>query len=353
MGAAFDYAMQWWTRVHGPAQLRRSLAESAGAGGCILLHHSAPLPWAEALRALVQEEVQNGDSRRYILPAMDCTGLENTGEDWFLETFAPECAGDYLSAMTFARFLAGRGALDGKMIWLYGMDEAGQERWVERLAEFALQKEAGRCVFLLETTGRRPPRKKKLRTLEAGEFIRPFDVKQLATMAVGEGSENTGEKDYLSSLCIELAGEDPEGLPWLLSDREGLLRGPVGRAQAALGLSEERAAHHVRRAQLQLLLPLVEDLRLALLERNARACQTLLPFEDEFGNHCESLYQIELRHLIHYRNRGEFFLPAEEWERVRLPYEARNKLMHELQPLDFALLRQVLEMAQTMEMGNW
>ena len=81
---------------------------------------------------------------------------------------------------------------------------------MERLAEFAAGPEAKECILILETTGRRPLRKKKMRTLDAEEFIRPFDRKQLCTMAVGEGSESSLRKDYLASLCVELAGEDPE-----------------------------------------------------------------------------------------------------------------------------------------------
>ena len=41
------------------------------------------------------------------------------------------------------------------------MDEAEQERWVERLAEFAAGPEAKECILILETTGRRPPAEKE------------------------------------------------------------------------------------------------------------------------------------------------------------------------------------------------
>ena len=349
MWSASDYGTVWWTRVHGPARLRRTLAEWAGEGGCILFHHRAPLPWADTLRAQVQTEIQNRDGRRYILPVEDRTGLGPAGESWFLETFAPACAGDFLSAMTLSRFLAGRRALAGKMVWICGMDEAEQERWVERLAEFAAGPEAKECILILETTGRRPLRKKKMRTLEAEEFIRPFDRKQLCTMAVGEGSESSLRKDYLASLCVELAGEDPERLPELLARREELLRDPVGTAQQGLGLPPAQGTHAIRRAQLQLLLPLLEDVRVALLERNAGACRKLLPFEDEFHNRCGDLYQMELRHLLYFWGKGTLFLPPEEAGRVRLAQEARNKLLHEMRALDFPLLCRVLELTEELE----
>ena len=284
------YESVWWREIHGPAQLCRELLDGLRERGILFFHHSGPLPWGDALRDQVQEELRSyaGDLR--ILPPVDM-GAAQRSEQWFVDTFAPEHARDFLSVTALPRFLDRSGALDGKVLWLYGLPEG-------------------------------------------------------CTMAVSVGRESSREKEYLSSLCREGIGGDPEALPGLLRRREELLTRPVETLMDVLGLEEREAVRRVRRAQLRLLLPLLEDLRIALLEEHADDCRKLLPFQDEFGNEYQSEYEMELRHLVYYYKQGAIYLTGEEWERVRLPYEARNRLMHQMKALDAEMIRQVLELTQ-------
>lgn len=338
------YESVWWREIHGPAQLCRELLDGLRERGILFFHHSGPLPWGDALRDQVQEELRSyaGDLR--ILPPVDM-GAAQRSEQWFVDTFAPEHARDFLSVTALPRFLDRSGALDGKVLWLYGLPEGEEGFWTERLAEFAALPAAQRCVIVLEVEGKRY-RRKRVTDLSADDYIRPFDVTQLCTMAVSVGRESSREKEYLSSLCREGIGGDPEALPGLLRRREELLTRPVETLMDVLGLEEREAVRRVRRAQLRLLLPLLEDLRIALLEEHADDCRKLLPFQDEFGNEYQSEYEMELRHLVYYYKQGAIYLTGEEWERVRLPYEARNRLMHQMKALDAEMIRQVLELTQ-------
>lgn len=333
----------WWERVHGPAALREDLVRAIQNRGVIFFHHSAPLPWPEAFRSLVLEEAESRCGTLRMRPPEELWGLPLSEED-FLARFAPQCTQGFLSTTALPAFLDRRGALDGQVLWLCGLAEADQAAWAARLGEFAALPAAGRCAVVLELTGRRIQRK-KVRTISADEVLRPFDVTQLCTMAVGEGGGDPGLLDYLAALCVELAGDDPERLPRLLAARTALLEDPAATVEDALGLPEREAVRRVRRAQLRLLLPLLEDLRIALLDELAAPCAALLPFQDEFGNEYRSVYDMELRHLVHYRNAGGIDVPPEVWSDVRLSYEARNNLMHQMKPLEFSLLRQVLSAA--------
>ena len=334
----------WWYRVHGPSQLCSQLIHALQDRGCIFFHHSAPLPWADTLRALVLEEAESRCGSLQVLPPEDRTGLGPLEEGEFLARFAPHCAQGFLSTASLPAFLDKRGGLDGRILWLHGLEETDQAAWAARLGEFAALPAAGRCAVVLELTGKRVQRK-KVRTISADEILRPFDITQFCTMAVGESGASSGLMDYLAALCVELAGGGPERLPRLLDCRAALLEEPVATLADLLDLEEQEAVRHVRRAQLKLLLPLLEDLRIALLERLADMCAPLLPYRDEFGNLCASVYDLELRHLVHFRNSGRIDLPAEVWNDVHLSYEARNKLMHQMKPLDFPLLCQILDLA--------
>lgn len=333
----------WWERVHGPAALRETLVRAIQSHGVIFFHHSGSLPWPETFRSLVLEEAESRSGTLRVRPPEDFGG-QPLSEDDFLARFAPQCARGFLSTASLPTFLDKRGALDGQILWLYGLTEEDQAAWAARLGEFAALPAAGRCVVVLELDGKRIQRK-KVPTLSTDDVLRPFDVTQFCTMAVSEGGEAPGRMDYLAALCVELAGADPERLPRLLASRAALLEDPVATVEEVLGLSQPAAVRHVRRAQLKLLLPLLEDLRMALLEQNSDACSSLLPFEDDHHNYCTDLYQIELRHLVHYSNLGALALPDGACSDVRLACEARNKIMHQLKPLDFALLEQVLSIA--------
>ena len=341
------YEHIWWNEIYGPQKLCRDLVEAGRTGGCIFFHHSSPLPWAEALRDQVQREMQSYASDLRIVPPVD---LGETGwtEQAVLEAVAPESAQEFLSAMTLSRFLDRSGALDGKLVWLYGLPEAAEPVWTERLAEFAALPGAGRCILLLEVSGKRY-RRKKVRDLSADDYVRGFDVTQLCTMAVGVGRESSRHKEYLTYLCQEGAAGDPECLPALLGQRERLLEDPAAVMMEALGLGEQEAVRRVRRAQLKLLLPLLEDLRIALLEEHAADCRKLLPFRDEFGNEYHSEYEMELRHLVYYYNQGAIRLTREEWARVWTPYDARNRLMHHMKALDLSVIGPVLELAEAIQ----
>ena len=343
MGLSIPYDQLWWHWVHGPSRLCRELIRAIPGRGCIFLHHSAPLPWAETFRTLVLEEAESRAGSLRVIQPVDCSG-QTLSESDFLARFAPACAQGFLSTTALPAYLDKRGALDGQIVWLYGLEEGDQAAWAARLGEFAALPAAGRCAVVLELTGKRIQRKKVL-TLSADELLRPFDVTQFCTMAVGEGGESSGLMDYLTCLCTELTGVNPERLPPLLRVRSALLEDPVGTVADLFGLSEGEAVRHVRRAQYKLLLPLLEDLRVSLLTELSEVCAPILPFEDEFGNQCHTACDMELRHLIHFHNRGKITIPPELWEEVRLAYDARNLLMHQMKPLDFARLRELLSAA--------
>ncbi len=333
----------WWNRVHGPAALREDLVRAIQSHGVIFFHHSGPLPWPEHFRSLVLEEAESRAGTLRVCPPADCWD-QPLSEGDFLTRFAPQYAQGFLSTASLPTFLDKRGALDGQILWLCGLPEEEQAAWAARLGEFAALPAAGRCVIVLELNGKRIQRK-KVRTISSDDVLCPFDVTQFCTMAVSETGEDPGRMNYLAALCVELAGADPERLPRLLACRSALLEEPVATVEEVLGLSQTEAVRHVRRAQLKLLLPLLEDLRVALLEQNFDACSSILPFEDDHHNYCTDVYQIELRHLVHYCNLGTLDLPADACDDVRLACEARNKIMHQLKPLDFALLEQVLSIA--------
>ena len=333
----------WWEQVHGPAALRRTLARAIRDRGVVFFHHSAPLPWPETFRALVLEEAERRCGSLRFLPPEDRCG-QPLSEGEFLSRFAPGGGRGFLSTASLPAFLDRQGALDGQLLWLCGLPEADQAAWAGRLGELAALPAAGRCAVVLELTGK-CIRHKKVRTVSADEELRPFDATQFCVMAAGRSDGASELIDYLSALCVELTGPDPERLPRLLSARSALLEDPVSALADLLGLEEQEAVRHVRRAQLKLLLPLLEDLRIALLEALAGACAPLLPYRDEFGNLCASVYDLELRHLVHFRNSGRMDIPPELWGDVRLAHEARNLLMHQMRPLEFSLLRHVLEAA--------
>lgn len=335
-----DYETLWWTGVQGPAAMLGQLCQSAALGGCIFLHHQSEPAWPERFRELVMEEVQKRASH---LQTKAPVALDTKGEppaSWFVHAFLPKFESDFLSTTELSQFLAGTGGLNGRVIWLYGAGK-DQQYWVEQLTAFAQTPAAQNCTVILEME-KKPVRRKKIDTISAERYMTPFDMVQFATIAVSEGEETHQLKSYLVHLCVELAHGRPERLPGLLEQRDALLEDPERVAVALFPMdARDMIVQRIRRAQLKVILPMVEDLRIDFLRVYGDEVGRLLPFDDDFNNHCVSLYDVELRHLIF--RRSELNIPESAWPSVEVPYQVRNKLMHELSPLDHRLLMKTIQ----------
>lgn len=336
-----EFSTLWWTQVHGPALFLKDFCQAVARGGCYLLRHSSALPWPQPFQAEVYRQLQIIQGRFHMEEPIDIPDGE--AEQWFVDHFLPEHASNFLSTTRLPDFLADTKGLSYRLLWLRAHTHQQTKQWLELLAPFAAKTEAMDAIVILEGDGQAPKRF-KIKNFDADGAFTAFDVVQLCTVAANAAQCRELFKPYLTHLLSQLCGRDPYRVELLQAQGEALLEDPIA-GTACLGLDPADIARRIRRAQLLLLLPVIEDIRIHSLTQLQPQCQLLLPMRDDYGNELDDVYEMELRHIIHYTNRGDITMSQHQRTEVETAYNIRNALMHHMAPLPFDDIKQILRIS--------
>jgi len=333
-----SFSNLWWTQVHGPAVFLDKFCQTAARGGCFFLHHSSALPWQQSFQSEVCRQIQILQGHFHIEEPVDIP--EGEAEQWFVDRFLPECASNFLSTTRLSDFLSETKGLAHCLLWLRAHTPQQTKQWLALLAPFAATAEAADTIVILEGDGQAPKRF-KIKAFDADGAFTAFDVVQLCTIAANTAVCLELYKPYLTHLLSQLCGRGPHRVELLYEQWESLLEDPAATA-ACLGLDSAEAGRRVRRAQLLLLLPIIEDIRIYSLTQLHPQCQSLIPMQDDYGNEVAEVYEMELRHLVYYAKRGDITMSEHQRTMVETAYHIRNALMHQMAPLPFEDIRQIL-----------
>ena len=336
-----EFSKLWWIQVHGPSAFLDEFCQAAARGGCFLLRGASALPWPQSFQAEVYRRIQANQGHFHTEEPVDLP--EDSGERWFVERFLPEHASNFLSSTPLSDFLAETGGLAHRLLWLRSPDPERIRQWLERLAPCAAGPGAADAIIILEGDGPAPKRF-KFKPFDAGQAFTGFDVVQLCTVAANAAPCRERYKPYLTHLLGQLCGREPYRVELLQAQGEALLENPAAGA-ASLGLDAVDTARRIRRAQLLLLLPILEDIRMHSLTQLYDQCKRLLPTRDDYGNELKEVYELELRHIVHFANCGGIAPPPQLDSQVRAAQTARNSLMHHMAPLPFDDIKGILHIA--------
>ena len=129
--------------------------------------------------------------------------------------------------------------------------------------------------------------------------------------------------EYAAILCEELCSGDLNRCA-ILCDRIHDLMKDASSVCDWLTAEELQKAVHI--AQLRGIQPVIEEQRLAFIDRLGHRIDRILPFTDEYQSQFTKPQEVELRHLIYYRR--DLSLSPEELELLNKLHDARNDLSH-------------------------
>lgn len=338
----------WWLQTNGPANFLQGVSHDICHGGCICLPCRQKLPWPRTFRELTLEKVRQQCCSLKINEPVNLQSIPDASPRWLLETFVPALADDFFSSRRLAAFLKSRpDALKNQLIWLCNGTEYQEKVWFEQIADIAVTIKDCPFTFLLETSFF--DKRKKVYFIPTENISQPFDYVQFSTIAANAYPDSESSKVYLSYLFMELIQNYPENLEPLLENRKNFLEDPVRIGCNCLNLSKEECSSAVRRAQIKLLLPAIENFRSTLLEKYHNRWQSCLPFRDDHETLCTEVYNMELRHMNYQGN--SCHIPEDVQEGIACVCNARNDLVHCMQPLEVKELRNALTVVQE-ECGN-
>ena len=158
------------------------------------------------------------------------------------------------------------------------------------------------------------------------DYLTPYDIQFFALNLLENTRLTTQGKLYTSTLAAKLSGQSAI-LAKNLAKGELYTHG-LDFVKTVLSHFDEKIFNQaVWECQTQFLLPILEQLRGRLIEKNFDKLKNIMHVTDEFGKTLDDPWDMELRHLHYYGGKKMLFQYG-DWEKLELAYNARNDLSH-------------------------
>lgn len=308
----------WWRTVPGARRFTNVAMDSAAKNLSAAFHLSKVD--AEGFIQTFQEKIQ----RRYfssIVEVFEYGGSEDI-EDFvsaLTERFSPNFLRDFTKDSPMSD-IAEQNLFSGYIIIVKLENKI--DNLPEEIAEFnkASKGQSGSLIFV-SSEENPPPSMTRF-----SDFLTPYDVQFFAINLLDNARLSPPEKIYTATLTAKLAGHSPI-LAKNLATAELFTDGEKFARKIIPDFDERIFSRAVWECQVQYLLPILEQVRGRLIEKNFRQLRSLLPVKDEFGKIITDPWDMELRHLHFYGGSARIF-QLNEWENLELVYSARNFISH-------------------------
>ena len=311
-----------WICSPGP---QRMLAEAVDAlTGKATVWFCEELPWREEFRRSVKDVLGTADSRLNI-EFVDAGSTDKEPIEVVFD-FDGSAQDLFLPAYDLARFIKDNKVLENTVLWIFGMQPETCSSWLEFSRELA---RLGASLKIVCEGVPSCSSAKNVKVISTGSFISEFDL-LLYAMMLCQNDKNASElKMYAARLAVNLSAGRPKTLSELIFDVDRLIDNPEKTARdICVVSSDEDIRSAVRNAQMMSILPKTEERRAVLVGDLKDRLEPLLPFDDDFDNKITVLDEIELRHIVYFRNMHEIYLNDAENEELKLLYGVRNDISH-------------------------
>lgn len=308
----------WWRTVPGARHFTNIAMEAAEKNSAIALHLSKAD--ADGFIQTFQEKIQ----RRYLSSMVEIFEYDGTGdiEDFvnaLTEKFSPNFLRDFTrdSAM---EDIAKQNLFSGYVFIIRLQNKL--KDLIEAVADFnkATKNQSGAFIFVTSEENPSPG------MTRLSDFLTPYDVQFFAINLLENSRLSQQEKIYTATLTAKLSENSPI-LAKNLATAELFFDGAEFAKKIIPNFDERFFSRAVWECQVQYILPILEEVRGRLIEKNFRALKNLLPVKDEFGKIISDPWDMELRHLHFYGGSARTF-QLNEWENLELAYSARNLISH-------------------------
>lgn len=371
-----QWAARWWDQIAGPCSLVEDAAAALGDGKNVLLCLPPDMPWRSEFRRAVTEKFrsdteQSGMTLEYIDVQEECAGETDVAQ-FLLEKYATEeVRALYRGDITVSKYLVDEGVLDGRVLWVKGLGEGTQDRWIAFLRSLPRPsrpdggKKSGQVVLECDRAGESSGR---LAVLSYKEAVSTHDLRLFNNTVLSAPQYRSYPdlwKQYLVALCAELCVDTLDAeLSYALLQGHDLRQRPPGEVLARIadepgfvrrGEDPQHVLAWVRSgqrdlleqrvwsAQMQVCFPHIEILRADFIRQHMELLRQFLagqevfqgpygnqervvePMELEVGSLC---YIIARSYVITQEQGEEPHFTKEDKKRMERLREWRNTLAH-------------------------
>lgn len=366
----FNHSDVWWTNVTGPQMLIKSVVDALSDNRSVLLELPALTPWPNRMRELVadiaQGELDLEGSTFDVLFAEDFDDGQSP-VDALLDRYAlVDVRHGYRASFDAASYLLEHQVLKDRVIWVTGLGPEQVEAWMRLVRNWSPNSPSD-GLFIIETMGQRASLRERgsaegarYATVAYGEMVGDYSVSLFNGLLVEElssASLTVPEKRYCASLLSHVCGGDVEVSDAVSGNIERLLENALDCVCSVAGCFESSRGecdrnnvltiarkgeeglinHRVWEAQVEVLFPILEARRLAVIARlHDRIDEALKEYEVyQFGERVTEPEDVELGTLVYLMSaRGGdgqrlLYVPDEaQRNEIHLLRDCRNNIAH-------------------------
>jgi len=326
----------WWEEIPGPRSIMNSISGALESGGSVILN-TFETPWLKTLYHGVCKDLE----KNHRIFARDLDARDNPGKEpgmYILEQFGQrDDINNYLEGVSppLPAYIKQRGFLKESLLLVSHIEEEERPGW----ADFVTKYKSGDIhngVFLLEVKGKGrslgPGVSSRVVTIDPREKISIYDILSFTMLLASQLQVHEIWKQYIVWLTSLFFEHDIEAL-------SRFFQGPVLKSSTPaeiLQAIEDRVQdkelfnHAAWQAQLQIIFPLVEKLRVQIIQQHLEAIRaTLEQYDCEYcGKRIEDPLDAELGFIVFLAGNRWLDLSPEDYYDVNFLRECRNNLAH-------------------------
>lgn len=364
-----NWGYAWWSKVTGPRTFVEEVLSSLSGGRSAVLLLPDTCPWRAEMRSFSAGAIPNHYGLgRLSVDAMRVEPGSGAGRAPFqllLERYAlHDVSLRYRESMDPQDFLVEQRVLKGRIIWLEEAPEKDLHAWLSFASSWrARSPEDGLLVIevpMHAASALAGVDQDNLRLVDYAGLVSDYSVSLFNGTLIDERTtrDTTNlEQRYLASLMTNLCGGDVEVSEALTDDLVALRDDPIaavigvaryfetsrgaGEETHVLGLvradDRESLERRVWSAQIEVLFPLIETLRLEVIKSLRPQIEKLVDAGavTQYGKHVRDVEDVELgtlTYLMACRNEDNerlLYVPDEKLrEEIHLLHSCRNELAH-------------------------
>lgn len=364
-----NWGYAWWSKITGPRTFVEEALSSLSEGCSAILLLPDTCPWRAEMRSFSAGAIPNHYGLgRLSVDAMRVEPGNGAGRPPFqllLERYAlHDVSLRYRESMDPQDFLVEQRVLKGRVIWLEEAPEKDLRAWLSFVSTWrARSLEDG--LFVIEVPARAASTlagidQDNLRLVDYEELVSDYSVSLFNGTLIDERAPRdttNQERRYLASLMTNLCGADVEISEALTNDLVTLRDDPIAAVMGAARYFEtfrgagekthvlslvraddrESLERRVWSAQIEVLFPLIETLRLEVIESLRPQIEKLVDAGavTQYGEHVRDVEDVELgtlTYLMACRNENNerlLYVPDDRLrEEIHLLHSCRNELAH-------------------------
>lgn len=364
-----NWGHAWWSRITGPRVFIEQIVSSLSEGRSVALLLPDTCPWLSEMRSFTAGAIPN----HYGLGRLTVDSLRtNSGDDATKSPFQlllgkyalHDVALRYRESMNPQSFLLDQHILKDRIIWLEDTPKNDPHAWLCFASTWrAKSPEDG--LFVIEVPAHAAVAlsniaQDNLSLVDYRELVSDYSVSLFNGTLIDEIAPRDMtnlEQRYLASLLTSLCGGDVEVAEALTGDLTALRDGPIDTVmniakyfEGSRGAEEETHILNLVRAndreslgrrawsaQVEVLFPLIETLRLKVIEALRPSIETILDEDPitQYGESVKNVEDVELGTLIYLmacrteNNERRLYVPDSALrEEIYLLHSCRNNLAH-------------------------